>query len=209
MFLQNLGTHSPDYLVPQPRTPPYGLQSPPQVYSLCTDPHHSQNKGYLSQYNDCLQVESRSFDRWKKFCVHHNVHRGCGGDGQPLPVCTGCCFRLEKASGVYRWRRDKWVPVTMAWRRDKWVPVTMAWRRDKWVPVTTASRRDKWVPVTTAWRRDKWAPVTTELRRDKWAPVTMAWRRDKWVLVTTAWRVLRLRMEERPPDMEGSCECTE
>ena len=29
--------------------------------------------------------------------------------------------------------------------------------------------------------------------------------RDKWVLVTTAWRVLRLRMEERPPDMEGSC----
>ena len=22
---------------------------------------------------------------------------------------------------------------------------------------------------------------------------------DKWVLVTTAWRVLRLRMEERPP----------
>jgi hypothetical protein len=24
--------------------------------------------------------------------------------------------------------------------------------------------------------------------------------------VTTAWRVLRLRMEERPADMEGSCE---
>jgi hypothetical protein len=24
--------------------------------------------------------------------------------------------------------------------------------------------------------------------------------------VTTAWRVLRLRMEERSPDMEGSCE---
>jgi hypothetical protein len=24
--------------------------------------------------------------------------------------------------------------------------------------------------------------------------------------VTTAWRVLRLRMEERLPDMEGSCE---
>jgi hypothetical protein len=24
--------------------------------------------------------------------------------------------------------------------------------------------------------------------------------------VTTAWRVLRLRMEERPPGMEGSCE---
>jgi hypothetical protein len=32
---------------------------------------------------------------------------------------------------------------------------------------------------------------------------------DKWVPVTTAWRVLGLRMEERPPDMEGSCECTE
>jgi hypothetical protein len=28
----------------------------------------------------------------------------------------------------------------------------------------------------------------------------------KWVPVTTAWHVLRLRMEERPPDMEGSCE---
>jgi hypothetical protein len=28
-------------------------------------------------------------------------------------------------------------------------------------------------------------------------------------LVTTAWRVLRLRMEERPPDMEGSCEYIE
>jgi hypothetical protein len=33
--------------------------------------------------------------------------------------------------------------------------------------------------------------------------------RDKWVPVTTAWRVLRLRMEERPVDMEGSCECIE
>ena len=32
---------------------------------------------------------------------------------------------------------------------------------------------------------------------------------DKWVPVTTAWRVLRLRMEERPPDVEGSCEYTE
>jgi hypothetical protein len=31
----------------------------------------------------------------------------------------------------------------------------------------------------------------------------------KSVPVTTAWRVLRLRMEERPPDMEGSCEYTE
>jgi hypothetical protein len=29
---------------------------------------------------------------------------------------------------------------------------------------------------------------------------------DKWVPVTTAWRVLGLRMEERPPNMEGSCE---
>jgi hypothetical protein len=27
--------------------------------------------------------------------------------------------------------------------------------------------------------------------------------------VTTAWRVLRLRMEERPADMEGSCEYIE
>jgi hypothetical protein len=32
---------------------------------------------------------------------------------------------------------------------------------------------------------------------------------EKWVPVTTAWRVLRLRMEERPPDMEGSCEYIE
>jgi hypothetical protein len=32
---------------------------------------------------------------------------------------------------------------------------------------------------------------------------------DKWVPITTAWRVLRLRMEERPPDMEGSCEYIE
>jgi hypothetical protein len=28
-------------------------------------------------------------------------------------------------------------------------------------------------------------------------------------LVTTAWRVLRLRIEERSPDIEGSCEYTE
>ena len=28
----------------------------------------------------------------------------------------------------------------------------------------------------------------------------------KSVAVTTAWRVLRLQMEERPPNMEGSCE---
>ena len=32
---------------------------------------------------------------------------------------------------------------------------------------------------------------------------------DKSVPVTTAWSVLRLRMEERPVDMEGSCEYTE
>jgi hypothetical protein len=37
-------------------------------------------------------------------------------------------------------------------------------------------------------------------------PVTIS---DKWVPVTTALRVLRLRMEERPPDMEGSCEYIE
>jgi hypothetical protein len=33
--------------------------------------------------------------------------------------------------------------------------------------------------------------------------------RVKWVRVTTAWSVLRLRMEERPPVMEGSCEYIE
>ena len=33
--------------------------------------------------------------------------------------------------------------------------------------------------------------------------------RDEWVPVTTAWRVHRLRMEERPADMEGSCEYIE
>jgi hypothetical protein len=33
--------------------------------------------------------------------------------------------------------------------------------------------------------------------------------RDKWDPVTTAWRVLRLRMEELPPDMENSCEYIE
>jgi hypothetical protein len=31
--------------------------------------------------------------------------------------------------------------------------------------------------------------------------------RHKWVPVTTAWPILRLRMEERPPDMESSNEC--
>jgi hypothetical protein len=31
----------------------------------------------------------------------------------------------------------------------------------------------------------------------------------KWVLVTTAWRVLSLRIEERPPAMESSCEYIE
>jgi hypothetical protein len=64
---------------------------------------------------------------------------------------------------------------------------------------------DKWVPVTTAWHRDKWVPVTTACHRDKWVPVTTAWHRDKWVPVTTAWRVLKLRMKDRPTDMEGSC----
>jgi hypothetical protein len=33
--------------------------------------------------------------------------------------------------------------------------------------------------------------------------------RVKWVPVTTERRVLRLRMEERPADMEGSCEYIE
>jgi hypothetical protein len=33
--------------------------------------------------------------------------------------------------------------------------------------------------------------------------------RVMWVPVTTAWSVLGLRMEGRPPDVEGSCECTE
>jgi hypothetical protein len=33
--------------------------------------------------------------------------------------------------------------------------------------------------------------------------------RVKWVPVATAWRVLGLRMEERPPVMEGSCEYVE
>jgi hypothetical protein len=33
--------------------------------------------------------------------------------------------------------------------------------------------------------------------------------RDKWVPVLMAWRVLRLWMEKRPPDMEGSCEYIE
>jgi hypothetical protein len=32
----------------------------------------------------------------------------------------------------------------------------------------------------------------------------MVYFRNKWVPVTTAWRILSLRMEERPPDMEGS-----
>jgi hypothetical protein len=30
--------------------------------------------------------------------------------------------------------------------------------------------------------------------------------RDKCVPVTIAWRALRLRIEELPPDIEGSCE---
>jgi hypothetical protein len=33
--------------------------------------------------------------------------------------------------------------------------------------------------------------------------------RGKWVPVTTAWRVLRLWLEERPADMEGSREYIE
>jgi hypothetical protein len=33
--------------------------------------------------------------------------------------------------------------------------------------------------------------------------------RVKWVPVTAAWPVLRLRMEERPPVMQGSCEYIE
>jgi hypothetical protein len=33
--------------------------------------------------------------------------------------------------------------------------------------------------------------------------------RGKCVPLTTAWHILGLRMEERPPDMEGSCEYTE
>ena len=32
---------------------------------------------------------------------------------------------------------------------------------------------------------------------------------DKWDPVTTAWRVIGLRMEKWPADMEGSCECIE
>ena len=31
----------------------------------------------------------------------------------------------------------------------------------------------------------------------------------KWISVVTAWRILRLLLEERPPDMEGSCEYIE
>jgi hypothetical protein len=58
-------------------------------------------------------------------------------------------------------------------------------------------QRQKWVPVTTAWHREKWVPVTT------------AWHREKWVPVTTAWRVVGLRMEEQPPDIEGSWESIE
>ena len=53
---------------------------------------------------------------------------------------------------------------------------------------------DKWVPVTTSWYHDKWVPVTT------------SWHHDKWVPVTTSWRVHTLRMEERPADVEGSCD---
>jgi hypothetical protein len=49
---------------------------------------------------------------------------------------------------------------------------------------------------------------------DKWyifikLHVSLHSYRNKSVPVTTAWRVLRLRMEERPPDMEGNCEYIE
>jgi hypothetical protein len=33
--------------------------------------------------------------------------------------------------------------------------------------------------------------------------------REAWVPVTIAWCVLRLQMEEQPPDMDGSCEYLE
>jgi hypothetical protein len=32
---------------------------------------------------------------------------------------------------------------------------------------------------------------------------------DKWVPVTMAWHVLRLRLEEWPPDVDGGCEYIE
>jgi len=35
------------------------------------------------------------------------------------------------------------------------------------------------------------------------------WNRDKGVTVVTAWGVLRLRMKERPPYAEDSCEYVE
>jgi len=35
------------------------------------------------------------------------------------------------------------------------------------------------------------------------------WFCDKWVPITTAWCFLSLRTEERPPYIEGSCECIE
>jgi hypothetical protein len=33
--------------------------------------------------------------------------------------------------------------------------------------------------------------------------------RDKWVPVIKVWRVLRLRMQKRPPDIQGRCEYVE
>jgi hypothetical protein len=39
--------------------------------------------------------------------------------------------------------------------------------------------------------------------------VVVSFRHVKWVPVPIAWRVLGLRMEERPPAMEGSCEYIE
>jgi len=34
----------------------------------------------------------------------------------------------------------------------------------------------------------------------------MQYSQDDWVPVTMAWPVLRLQMEERPPNMVGGCE---
>jgi hypothetical protein len=42
----------------------------------------------------------------------------------------------------------------------------------------------------------------------KWNRETL-WFMKGESLVTTAWRVLGLSMEDRPPAMEGSCECIE
>jgi hypothetical protein len=51
-------------------------------------------------------------------------------------------------------------------------------------------------------------PMVTDTRRiGQWENVlTCVPYHVRWVPVTTAWSVLGLRMEERPPAMEGSCE---